>query len=115
MQSGTPKPLSIFYGYPPELIAQWCGVSVATARRWKNGGAVPRPALRLFALHRDGKVLDEHWVGWRAHGDTLTDPEGNTTTQSQLRAYALIMQYAADLARRDPEAQREFLELLKRA
>ena len=115
MRSRTPKPLSIFYGYPTELIARWCGVSVATARRWKHGGAVPRPALRLFTLYRDGQVLDEHWTGWRAHEGTLTDPEGNTTTHSQLRAYSLIMQYAADLARRDPEAQTEFLELLKRA
>lgn len=115
MRPESPKPLSIFYGYPAELVARWCGVSVATARRWKNGGAVPRPALRLFTLYRDGQVLDEHWVGWRTHKGVLADPEGNTTTQSQLRAYALIMQFAADLARRDPEAQREFLELLKRA
>jgi len=84
-----------------------------------GSGKMPTMADKVIvdylATTADGKVLDEHWDGWRAHGDTLTDPEGNTTAQSQLRAYALIMQYAADLARRDPEAQREFLELLKRA
>jgi hypothetical protein len=109
------KPLSIFYGYSPALIAQWCGVSVATARRWKRGGAAPRPALRLFGLYRDGKVLDEHWKGWRAVKGVLSDPGGNCTTQGQLVAYWLVMQFAADLARRDPDTVAEFHALLKRA
>ena len=55
------RPLSIFYGYPDQLIARWCGVSVATARLYKSGARKPsRQALRLFALYRDGRVLDDH-------------------------------------------------------
>jgi hypothetical protein len=109
------RPLSIFYGYPPELIAQWCGVSVATARRWKRAGGASRTALRLFALYRDGKVLDGHWPGWTAHNGVLTDPEGNSTSQTQLRAYWLVMQLAADLASRDPESRQRYWDLLRSA
>lgn len=107
--------LSIFYGYSPEVIARWCGVSIATARRWKHNGKAPRPALRLFGLYRDARVLDEHWEGWRAVKGALTDPAGSTTTQRQLAAYALIMQWAASLASQDPATHAEFFELPKRA
>lgn len=109
------RPLSIFYGYPPKLIARWCGVSVATARRWKRSGRAPHAALRLFRAYRDQRVLDEHWVGWTVHQGVLTDPEGNVTTQGQLRAYSLVMQLAADLAARDPEAREQYLALLRAA
>lgn len=109
------RPLSIFYGYSPELIATWCGVSVATARRWKRAGGASRAALRLFTLHRDQRVLDGYWPGWTLHKGVLTDPEGNSVTQGQLRAYGLVMQLAADLARRDPEAHEHYLSILRSA
>ena len=47
--------------------------------------------------------------------DRIVDPEGNETTQAQLRAYWLIMQYAADLARRDPRSYEHFQALLRQA
>jgi hypothetical protein len=109
------KPLSIFYGYPPELIARWCGVSVATARRWKRAGGASRSALRLFTLHRDQRVLDEHWIGWTLHKGVLTDPEGNSATQGQLRAYAIVVQLIAEQAKTDPEARERYLAILRSA
>jgi hypothetical protein len=109
------RPLSIFYGYPPELIARWCGVSVATARRWKRAGGASRSALRLFTLHRDQRVLDDHWTGWKLHEGVLADPEGNSVSQGQLRAYGLVMQLAADLASRDPESRDLYLSILRSA
>jgi hypothetical protein len=115
VRNSSSRPLTVFYGYPAELIAQWCGVSIATARRWKRGGAAPRPALRLFTLYREQRVLDEYWKGWRAIKGVLYDPADTGTTQSQLAAYSLIMQFAADLARRDPESEQALYELLKRA
>jgi hypothetical protein len=43
--------LSPFYGYPPEQIAQWCCVSVQTARAYKNGSKRPsKSVLKLFRL-----------------------------------------------------------------
>ena len=112
----TQKPLSIFYGYPAELIAQWCGVSVKTASQWKSATRKPsRQALRLFVLHRDRKVLGPEWRGWQVVGTKLVDPDGNPTTQGQLHGYFLILQWVASVASRDPESQRQYYELLKQA
>jgi hypothetical protein len=108
--------LSPFYGYPAELIATWCAVSLRTARAYKAGTKRPSDqARKLFALHRDGRVLEDAWVGWIARAGVITDPEGNSTTVNQLRAYALVMQFAAELARADPRSNDEFRRLLRRA
>jgi hypothetical protein len=57
--------LSPFYGYSTRLIASWCGVTVQTARAYKNGSKRPsRTVMRLFRLHREFKVLGESWGGW---------------------------------------------------
>jgi hypothetical protein len=74
-----------------------------------------RQSLKLFALHRDRRVFDEHWRNWKLKDGVIVDPEGNATTQGQLRAYSLVMQFAAALARRSPEDQNAFYELLRRA
>ncbi len=107
---------SIFHGYPPELIAQWCGVTVDTAKLYKAGSRkASRAVLRLFVLHRDGRVLGEGWRGWCARADTIADPDGNVTSARQLVAYFYVMQFAAALAARDPRLEREWHDLLKQA
>jgi hypothetical protein len=106
----------VFYGYPVALIEQWCGVSRTTARLYKNGIRKPsRQALRLFTLHRDGRVLGPGWELWKVTKDVLVDPDGNETTRRQLVAYWIVVQFARELASRDPETRKEFWELLKRA
>jgi hypothetical protein len=96
--------LSPFYGYSPKLIASWCGVSVQTARAYKNGSKRPsRSVMRLFRLHRELRVLGESWEGWQIRDEGIVDPDGNVTTRGQLTAYWIIMQYAAELARTDQE------------
>lgn len=100
-----------FYGFPAELVAEWCGVSVRTAKSWKEGRTQPpRPALRLFTLHAERKVLGKEWEGWLINKNTLVDPEGQSTAQGQLRAYAMVYALCHELARRDQQAQ----ELLRR-
>jgi hypothetical protein len=49
--------------------------------------ALSHPPLRLSVLNRDGRVLDDTWKGWAVHRSKLVDPDGNETTQGQLRAY----------------------------
>jgi hypothetical protein len=116
VRSKLSKPLTIFYGYPPELIARWCGVSEHTAYLYKIGARKPsRQALRLFTLHRDGRVLGPEWRDWAINKDRLVSPEGQETTQNQLAAYWLIMQLARELASKDPEAREEFNRLLRSA
>ena len=106
----------LFHAYPPEHIAEWCCVTLETAKRWKAGESTPPPpARRLFELYRQCKVLaSPAWVGWEVKGDVLRDPEGNDTTQGHLRAYYFVCQLAAELARDTPEA-RERLEQIQRA
>jgi hypothetical protein len=107
---------SIFEGYPAELIAQWCGITVDTAKLYKSGHRkASRTVLRLFTLHRDGRVLGVGWEGWRAAPGAITDPDGNTTSARQLANYFFIMQFAAALAARDPDTQREWYERLRQA
>ena len=113
---GEIKQLSLFYGYPAELVARWCGVSVSTAAAWKANKRKPsRQALRIFTLHRDGRVLGDAWDGWEVRDGVIRDPEGNVTTARQLRHYAFIVQLAAELASRDPQAKADFERLLARA
>lgn len=107
----------VFYGYPAELVAEICGVSVETAVRWKSGKATPsRPTLRLFDLHRRRKVLASPcWEGWLVNGDALVDPDGNATTQANLRAYFFVYQLAAELVRDRPEAAERLQEIQRAA
>lgn len=105
---------SIFEGYPAELIARWCAVSVKTAQLYKAGVRRPsRQALRLFSLHRDERVLTGPWADCSVRGAHLVDPEGQTLTLGQLRAYWIVMALAAELARQaGPEAQERYYEAL---
>jgi hypothetical protein len=107
---------SIFYGYPPELIARWCGVTLDTAKLYKSGARkASRAVLRLFVLHRDGRVLGDGWEGWIAGVGTIADRDGNVTSARQLTNYFNVMQFAAALAAQDPRTVREWQEILKRA
>ena len=106
----------VFYAYPPELIARWCGVSFATARAYKLGTRKPsRLALRLFTLHRDGKVLGPEWNDFHIAANKIADSNGNVTTQSQLLAYATILQWVAAVAARSEDTRQQYYELLKQA
>lgn len=105
-----------FASYPAELIAQWCRVTVETAQSWKTGKRTPSPAaLALFCLYRDRKVLGPDWDGWIVKGNRLVDPEGNETTQGQLRAYYFVYQLARELGKRDPAALERLSQLMASA
>jgi hypothetical protein len=105
---------SLFEGFPAELIARWCGVSVKTARLYKAGVRRPsRQALRLFTLYRDERVLCGPWGECSVRGEHLVDPDGQTVTVGQLRAYWIVMALAAELARRaGPDAQERYYEAI---
>jgi hypothetical protein len=103
----------LFYGYPDWVIAEWCCVSLNTARQWKSGARAPGPAAtKLFTLYRDGRILDDAWQGWAVHRGKLCDPEGHETTQAQLRAYPFIWQLAHEYGRQNPAAKDELTRLI---
>lgn len=84
---------TIFSGYPPKLIAQWCGVSYNTASMWKRGERIPsRRAVRLFLIHSRGEVMPSSWKGWRFHEKTgeLVSPDGAAFSPGRLVAYEFL-------------------------
>ena len=91
--------LNMFYGYPAELIAEWCSVARSTAYAWKTGSLKPsKPAARLFRLHRDRMVLNPEWKGWSVTRNAIVDPDGNETPRGLLHNYYLMVQYCRELA-----------------
>jgi hypothetical protein len=63
------------YGIKAELIAELCGVSLATARRWKAGTSrVPR--LTAAALEMGLVHFIRDWPGWRFEGQEIVSPDG---------------------------------------
>ena len=106
----------VFYGYPAELVAGWCAVSLNTAKLYKAGKRKPSvQALRLFTLHRDNLILNSEWRGWKVVDGSLIDPSGNSFTQSTLLGYRMILQWVSAVAARQPDTKLAYYELLKRA
>jgi hypothetical protein len=117
VSSSSESRLSVFYGYPAELVAQWCAVSVATARAWKECRRKPsRQALRLFALYANEQVLTPQFRGFRVRKGALVDPAGQALSASQIGGYSMILQFAAELARSSSDGQdrARYYQLLER-
>jgi hypothetical protein len=90
------------YGYPIDLIAQWCCVDLKTARHYKAGTRRPgKAALTLFALNRDGSILPAEWHGFSFRGSTMWDAYGKPLTHGVLRSYQLALQMMREWARGD--------------
>ena len=66
-------------------------------------------------MHRDGRVLGRAWAGWRVGPSELVDPEGNVTSQGQLRAYYLVMMLCAELSRGAKGGRDRFDSILRAA
>lgn len=114
--AGPRTVLSIFYGYPDDVVARWCGITPASVRQYKSGKRKPsRTVVRLFMLHREGRVLDAQWKGWQLRPDSIVDPDGNETTRGQLHNYFWIVQLCRRLAyeQQDRRRQDEFERLLE--
>jgi hypothetical protein len=96
----------LFYGFPDWAIADWCCVSLQTARHWKAGIRAPGPAAtKLFMLHRDGRILTSEWDGWGILKGKLCNPEGNELTQGQLRAYPFVYALAVEYGKTNSRAR----------
>jgi hypothetical protein len=107
---------AIFYSFPVARIVEWCGVGISTAYAFKNGHRKPPgPVVKLMRLYGNRKVLGASWPRWRVLDDAIVDPEGNVTTRTQLLAYAVMLQYLAELTRDDPVKHAEFRRLLNLA
>jgi hypothetical protein len=62
-EPAPPNISEVFLGYPPELVAEICAVSVGTARQYKRGTRSPSPpAMRLWELYISGRIMPDSWV-----------------------------------------------------
>ena len=92
------SPASPFYGYPPEVIAEWCGVSVGTAEHYKAGRRKPpTPVLRLFRLYRDGKILGPEWAGYKVVGEEMFGADGRNLRPNDIVLMGLVWQALAEM------------------
>jgi len=88
-----------FYGIPERLIAEWGCVSRKHARLIKSGRRAPSPQLvRLVCLYRDGRVLAGPFVRFVVRGKKLVTPEGLEFSESELRGYRSMLEWAHSVA-----------------
>jgi hypothetical protein len=92
------SPANPFYGYPAELIAEWCGVSIGTAEHYKAGRRKPpTPVLRLFNLLRHQKVLlGEDWEGYRCAKGKIYGPDGKSVRPTDIALIGILWQALAE-------------------
>lgn len=77
-------------------IAAICHVDLATARRWRRQAVCP-PWTALALLAGDLGCFSDHWRGWTIRGETLTSPEGWTTTRGEAMSVQILHQQIAVL------------------
>jgi hypothetical protein len=111
------KPRTAFqelcYGIPVDLIAVWCCVDIQSARHYKAGTRSPgKPALELFRLNLDGRVLPAEWQGFSFRGGKMWDPYGKELSHSVLRAYPIALQLMREWARGNDARTRALDEIL---
>lgn len=108
VQSVKPSRVAPFRNTFPEIVAEWCAISVETAKHFLSGRRRPSPPVRkLYDLYREGKVLGPEWEGWRIKGDRLLDPHGNEMSIQLLEHWQLVCQLAHAKA---PEAYNQLLD-----
>jgi hypothetical protein len=97
----------LFYGYPGELVARVCRVSLQSAYHYKSGIRKPSPQVqRLWELYVAGRIVPESWQGFRfGEDDVLYDLEDKPLTVRALSTYSIVWQLLHELTKDDPEAQ----------
>ena len=105
----------LFAGYPAWHIAEVCCVHIQTARHWHSGIRKPEPtALRLWELHRSGRILTDEWRGWGVRRGKLCTPEHKEISQEQLAAWPFVWALAAEYGKLNPGAGEMFSRIVAR-
>lgn len=87
MRRFIPKSTAL-YGITAEDIAEWCGVHITTARRWKRGEEPTRSAKILIDLMTTGdmSLIDPAWHGWRIGNGKIIAPDTTSYTPGEVMA-----------------------------
>lgn len=80
-------------------LAQLCGVSLRTARRWKQRGAVPDRAARLAAVTVDLGTIDAAWAGWQLSSGGLYSPDGWRFLPGEIQALPTLYPLLREMRR----------------
>ncbi len=78
-----------FYGLSDRRIAEVCGVTLRTARRYMAGTL--KPSLQVLRLVT---VLEGPWKRFQVRGDKLIDPQGYEFTPAVLEGHMMLLQWA---------------------
>jgi hypothetical protein len=89
------------YGLSARTIADFTGVSLKTAQRWKHNGHAPAIAAQLIEIraYADLGALAPSWAGFRLTPGVLWTPENQRLTPGDLRAIPYRKQQLNDLQR----------------
>lgn len=90
---GSGSVVSIFQGYPVQLLQKWCLVTYQTAMHWKRGTRPPsRLAVKMFRLHSQGQIVTPLFDGWRFNEKTgeFVSSEGWSFSPGRIRAYEIM-------------------------
>ena len=92
------------YGIRAELLAELCGVSVATARRWKAGTS-QMPRLTAAAIQLGLVHFIRDWPGWKFEGEEIISPDGWRIRRDDALAVPLMHGQIAALRQRIKELE----------
>ena len=84
-------------GVTPGVIAEVCGVTTRTARRWKRGEYPPLSALKIIRLHTTGELgeIDLKWANWRLMDGKLIAPHGEQFGTGDVMSVTFLRQLIA--------------------
>ena len=99
-------------------LAEWCEVSVRTASRWKNTGAIPKAMQKLAELYMDGRVRPNtrHWKNWAFSlwkGEHIITNGRFHLSDCELETYFLVFDDKRRLERQLKEANAKIRHLEK--
>ena len=88
---------AVLYGISAKEIADWCGVTTRTARRWKRGEDPPQAAIEVIELRSTGNlgVVDQDWRGWKIREGKLISPDGIEFTSGDVLSLTFLRQLIA--------------------
>lgn len=99
-------------------ISEWCGVSIRTARRWKQTGDIPNAMQKLAELYMDGRVRpsEGHWNNWvfsSWKGRAILTNGKFHLADHELETYFMVFDHRRLLERQLKEAQAKIRRLEK--
>jgi hypothetical protein len=92
------------YGIRAEDIAERCGVSVSTARRWKAGTS-QIPATAAAILLGELGAFSGSWRGWLIQGEEIVSPDGWRISRNDALAVPLLHGQIAAMRQRIKELE----------